>query len=100
MSTTTAVVAPLTREEACSYAWHELHYTGNGPCTRTTGPRGGITESIVRVRRNGATQTWVTRPTEWRLPVKHGIRARGQFSIYHHDAANYHPASRCPLKNS
>lgn len=28
----------------------------------------------VRARRNGKTKTWVTRPDEWALPVKHGLK--------------------------
>lgn len=33
-----------------------------------------------RVRRNGATQTWVTRPADFRIPVKHGLRDYGQIT--------------------
>jgi len=45
--------------------------------------RGAILHSLVhtnrdgtplRVRVNGKCQTWVTRPTEFRLPVKYGLR--------------------------
>jgi hypothetical protein len=28
----------------------------------------------VRCRANGACKTWVTRPDDFRLPVKHGLR--------------------------
>lgn len=28
----------------------------------------------LRVRRTGQTQTWVTRPNEWRIPVKYVLR--------------------------
>ena len=78
----------------------EFHYTGDHECSRTIGPRGGVTEKVVRVRRNGATQTWKTRPTEWRLPVKYGMRARDQFSIHHYEAANWHTANDCPLQTT
>lgn len=30
--------------------------------------------SAVRARVNGRCKTWVTRPTEFRLPVKYGLR--------------------------
>lgn len=30
--------------------------------------------SPVRCRANGACKTWVTRPSEFRLPVKHGLK--------------------------
>jgi hypothetical protein len=29
--------------------------------------------SPLRTRRNGKTQTWKTRPEEFRIPVKHGL---------------------------
>jgi hypothetical protein len=28
----------------------------------------------LRARVNGKCQTWVTRPSEWRLPCKHGLK--------------------------
>lgn len=28
----------------------------------------------VRARRNGATKTWKTRPSDFRVPVKHGLK--------------------------
>ena len=46
-----------------------------------------------RCRRNGETQTWKTRPAEWRIPVRFGLRAG---SIWHRDARRFHPASACP----
>lgn len=73
----------------------EFHY---GTCTKVVGPRGGVTINIKRVRRNGRTQTWVTRPNEWRIPVKYGLK--GTFSIHDHDAELYHTAEDCPLAHS
>lgn len=70
----------------------EFHY---GTCTRTVGPRGGITERVERWRRNGATQTWKTRPDEFRVPIKYGLR--GYSSITSHNAYQFHLASECPL---
>ncbi len=96
MTDTTAptTAAPLTFEEACNAS--ELHYTGDGPCRDSTGPRGGWTGKLTRVRRNGGTQTWKTRPGQFSAPFKYGMRARDQFRITNSDAASYHPASRCP----
>lgn len=87
--------APLTYQEALIA--DEFHYTGAHQCSRIVGPRGGVTERIMRVRRNGQTQTWKTKPTAYRIPVKYGRRARDQFSIWHTDAHLYHPAERCAL---
>jgi hypothetical protein len=67
-------------------------------CARVVGPRGGVQITQQRVRRNGMTQTWKTRPDEWRIPVKYGIAARGQFSIFSRDADRWHAASECPLQ--
>lgn len=36
-----------------------------------------------RLRRNGATQLWKTRPSEFRIPVKAGLKAYGQ--VWHSD---------------
>lgn len=47
-----------------------------------------------RVRRNGQTQTWATRPGEFRIPVKWGLRGYGQ--ITDGTAADWHVAATCP----
>lgn len=86
-------LAPLTYHEAVTAS--EFHY---GTCTRTIGPRGGVTVHCEVWRRNGATQTWKTRPTEYRIPVKYGIRSYGQ--LHQSDAANVHPTERCPLNHA
>lgn len=41
----------------------------------------------VRCRRNGKTKLWVTRPTEFRIPVKYGLREH--FYIDHNNAHNW-----------
>lgn len=93
----------LTLEQAIN--GQEFHYEGPTyrgyrpagavACQRTTGPRGGVKITQYRVRRNGRTQTWKTRPGEFRIPVVHGLK--GYESITHHDAHMWHVASDCPL---
>ena len=73
----------------------ELHYTGRHECSRTTGPRGGITEKITRCRVSGNCQTWKTRPAEFRLPVKHGLYESG--AITPGNSQEFHLAEDCPL---
>jgi hypothetical protein len=34
-------------------------------------------KSPLRARRNGATKTWKTRPTEFSIPIKHGLYTYG-----------------------
>lgn len=88
--TTSEQPAPLTYQEALTE--HEFHY---GQCSKTIGPRGGVTIRIECWRRNGQTKIWKTRPGEFKLPVKYGRRNYG--SLTQHQAGYFHPASRCPL---
>lgn len=46
-----------------------------------------ITKTGRRWRRNGKTQTWKTRPGEFRIPVKHGLYEYGE--ITHEQAENF-----------
>jgi hypothetical protein len=46
-----------------------------------------------RLRRNGVTQTWKTRPEAWRVPVKVGLYQYGQ--IWHYHADEFHTAEDC-----
>lgn len=86
----------ITKEQAmqCRYG-DEIHYTGNHDCTKTVGPRGGVTINIQRVRVSGRCQTWKTRPDEFRLPVKYGLYESGE--ITHSNATCWHLPSDCPL---
>jgi hypothetical protein len=36
--------------------------------------------NLWRLRRNGKTQLWKTRPDEFRIPVKAGLRSTGQIT--------------------
>lgn len=85
----------ITKQQVLDSTNTEFHYTGHHMCTRTVGPRGGVTENITRVRRNGSVQTWVTRPADFRLPVKVGTY--GYDAILNSDASDWHTALDCPL---
>lgn len=50
---------------------------------------------IVTWRRNGATQTWKTRPDDFRIPVKWGLR--DYFQITHLNADWFHAEEDCPV---
>ena len=83
----------ITKQQAQSLGWNaEIHY---GECKKSVGPRGGVTISQVRCRPNGACQTWKTRPAEFRLPIKSGMRDYGE--ITHRTAELFHVAADCPL---
>ncbi len=76
----------------------ELHYTGRHGCKRVIGPRGGVTETVTRVRPSGACQTWKTRPEDFRLPVKYGMYESAE--ITHRNASEWHTAADCPLRQT
>ena len=44
-----------------------------GECVKTIGKRGGVKITQEIWRRNGKTKLWKTRPTEYSIPVKHGL---------------------------
>jgi hypothetical protein len=80
----------VTKQQAMTCS--EFHY---GTCTRTVGPRGAVKEHIEHWRANGMCHTWVTRPNDFRLPIKYGLH--GYSYLDPHNAANFHVASDCPL---
>jgi hypothetical protein len=84
----------MTLEQAKQLSYHdELHYTGRHPCSITIGPRGGVRESITRVRVSGKPQTWKRDSSRIRVPVKHGLYESGY--IDEHNLADWHLASDC-----
>ena len=86
----------ITKQQAINLRHNqELHYTGKTFCTMIFGPRGGATEKIERARVSGKSQTWKTRPDEFRLPVKHGLYENG--AVTHLNKNDFHLAGECPL---
>jgi hypothetical protein len=70
----------ITKEQAISApAFHEDHEPG---------------AKVYRWRRNGVTKVWKTRPDEFRVPVKYGIKS------YHYitdlNAEGFHTEADCP----
>ena len=78
----------VTKEQAVSAQY--FHY---GECTVTVGPRGGREAHTEEWRRNGQTQTWKTRPDEFRAPVKYGLYAYGNITDWNAD--EFHVADNC-----
>lgn len=83
----------VTKEQAMALTHNqEVHYM---ECKRHVGPRGGVKVDQEIWRVSGKCQTWKTRPTEFRLPIKHGL--------YNHGAVTescgwmFHTAADCPL---
>lgn len=82
----------VTKEQALTC--DRFHF---GVCKRTIGPKGGVKEAVVEVRRNGRTQTWKTRPAEFRVPVKYGLYGYGE--ITDKSAGGFHTPEDCPLND-
>lgn len=87
----------VTKEQAMnSYYRQEFHF---GECSKTVGPKGGVTNFIEKWRQNGSCKTWKTRPEEFRLPIKYGYSATERCSyITHLNNYTFHLASECPLQ--
>jgi hypothetical protein len=79
----------ITFEQALSS--QEFHQTGGPdgrPCESINGP--------VRWRRNGKTQTWKTRPTEFKIPVKFGFYSYDYITQGDATGDYMHAAEDCP----
>lgn len=83
----------VTKEQAIT-ARH-FHYIGKHDCSKTVGPRGGITTRITEVRASGKCQTWKRDPLRFRLPIKYGLYE--SWEITQDNAADFHIESECPL---
>jgi hypothetical protein len=66
-----------------------------GICRIVVGPRGGVTRTGETWRRNGKTQTWKTRPEDFRTPIKFGLYRTSQLTPA--EADQVHDASMCPI---
>jgi hypothetical protein len=75
--------------------WHtELHFTGRHECRINVGPRGGMQESITRVRQSGAIKTWKRTPGKFRMPVKFGLYESG--AVDQDNTRFFHLRENCP----
>lgn len=83
----------ITKDQALT----ENEFHAEGRCHRTVGPRGGITETSEVWRRNGQTKVWKTRPDEFRLPLKFGIRSYDV--VTHRMTGQFHVPNDCPLND-
>ena len=84
----------VTKEQA--QAANYFHYTGRHECTKTVGPRGGVTINITEVRASGRCKTWKTRPAHFRVPIKYGFY---EHSYIDQDCAgDFHIPEECPLR--
>lgn len=80
----------ITRDQALTA--DTFHH---GECRTDVGPRGGVKFTVERWRRNGSTKTWKTRPDDFQVPIKYGLR--GYAYITEGSASAFHVASDCPI---
>lgn len=80
----------ITKQQAIQC--DEFHF---GECKKIKGSRGGERVYVKTVRRNGETKISKTRPEEFSLPVKYGMR--DAFRISEREADAYHTVIDCPL---
>ena len=68
-----------------------------GECVKTIGKRGGVKITQEIWRRNGKTKLWKTRPTAYKVPVKHGLYRYDY--ITQEIAHELHTSEDCPLNS-
>ena len=59
-----------------TYTLEEIERTLSQGLLKVQAPNGNFWSA----RRNGATKTWVTRPGEWRIPLKIGFKGYGEIT--------------------
>lgn len=85
----TAVTKQRLEEEG-----QRLRFHVNSVCWRSYGPRGGGNRRFEEWRANGQLKTWKTRPTDFRLPLKFGLKAFSQLTP--REIGTVHFAHECP----
>jgi len=71
-----------------------LHYTGRQSCTRTVGPRGGVTTNVVTFKVTGQPKTWKNSADRVKVPVKFGLYEHAYLTEM--NLSDFHLASDCP----
>lgn len=65
----------VTRDQLESLSYGQtLHCCTKHECNKVEGPRGGVKENITRVCKSGMVKTWKTRPNDFHMPIKYGLR--------------------------
>lgn len=80
----------ITKEQAMTADSFHL-----GNCSQKVGKRGAIRITISQWRRSGQTKTWITRPKDFRVPVKYGLYQHGYVVAQH--AQDWHVPEDCPM---
>lgn len=81
----------ITKEQAMTL--EVVHIEG---CRHWVSSRGLDRYQCQVARRNGQTQIWVTRPEDFRVPIKYGLKEFGQITPV--NATWFHVPSECPIE--
>lgn len=73
-----------------------VHYVANHPCSRISGPRGGVTIKITKCRVSGEPHVWRRSPERVQVPVKYGLYVNSY--ITEENLNDWHHEKDCPLK--
>lgn len=84
----------VTKQMVLDAPYHQVWHKGE--CTCLVGPRGAIHLHFVAYRTMGRPKVWVTRPDEFRLPIKFGMRKYGSDYLDHDNAQLFHREQDCP----
>lgn len=83
----------MNKDQAVSATYRtELHY---GQCKVILGKRGGETTKTEHWRVNGKCKTWKTRPEEFELPIKYGLKSCAYMN--ERNAGEFHLPEDCIL---
>lgn len=96
----------ITKAQALDESIREFHYgprcdqivDANTSVSKMAKPHPKSRPNVERWRRNGATKTWKTRPNEFRIPVKWGLRDYSYITEL--NAHEFHVIDDCPLNVS
>ena len=84
----------ITKDQALKLNYGDiLHYTGQSNCAEITGPRGGKTYKVTRVRVSGKCKIWKRSPERFHIPVKYGMYE--SLYIDEHNCVDFHLAKDC-----
>ena len=84
----------VTKDQLKDVWGQEIHF---GECSRHVGPRGGVKDTVIRVRASGGLKTWKRDTGRFRLPVKYGLYESSEIS--ERNAGDFHLAVDCPLRS-
>lgn len=88
----------ITKEQALGLGYGDyIHYNG---CKVEIGTRGGKKFKVEKYRVASQIKTWATRPNDWMLTVKWGMKPQTYAvgTVGGYNAQDFHLASECEIE--